>query len=272
MLLILLLILAGLLGGILAGLLGIGGGVIYILILPYALEHLGIPQEYLVQFTIANSISGIFFASCIANILNIRNRDFYPRESILVAFTGALISLLVLKLVVNTPFYTAEFFNLLLVVFLTYMLISSAVRFKETGKNEVQVRDPARLGITGGLGGALSALTGLGGGAVIVPMLNTWMNMDIKKARAISLIMIFLTSMTITIFNLFERIPNYHINGSYGFIFTPVMVPLAAGVISGSPVGVWISRKLSSKIISVIFAVFLLIVLIEKLIRLLNAF
>jgi uncharacterized membrane protein YfcA len=55
--------LIGLIGGFLAGLIGIGGGVLYILILPYLLIELNYPAAEIVQFTIANSLVGTMFAA-----------------------------------------------------------------------------------------------------------------------------------------------------------------------------------------------------------------
>ena len=76
------LVLAGFAGGVLAGLLGIGGGIIYVVILPYALRDVGVSTEYLAPLTIANSIFGVLFASFATNYLNIRDKDFYLRESL----------------------------------------------------------------------------------------------------------------------------------------------------------------------------------------------
>ncbi len=62
-----LLILLGTLGGALAGLLGIGGGVVYVLILETVLPELGVPTEDLHRFVIANSLACVLFASLSAN-------------------------------------------------------------------------------------------------------------------------------------------------------------------------------------------------------------
>jgi uncharacterized membrane protein YfcA len=46
----LLLFLAGLAGGMISGLLGVGGGLIYILILPIAFSYIGIPNQEIAQY------------------------------------------------------------------------------------------------------------------------------------------------------------------------------------------------------------------------------
>ena len=75
-----LLILSGLIGGFLAGMLGVGGGIIYILILPSALSNAGVCDEQLVAYTIANSLFAIFIASFSANIRSILNNTFMYKE------------------------------------------------------------------------------------------------------------------------------------------------------------------------------------------------
>ena len=62
------LVVCGLIGGIQAGLLGVGGGLIYILILEIFLDQLGIPTTEIHQFVIANSILAVFFGTLSSSI------------------------------------------------------------------------------------------------------------------------------------------------------------------------------------------------------------
>ena len=71
-----LLFLLGVIGGFLAGLIGIGGGVMYVLILPYLLVQMGFPEAEIVQFTIANSLVGTLFASFSANVVLIKQKNY----------------------------------------------------------------------------------------------------------------------------------------------------------------------------------------------------
>ncbi len=57
------LLLGGLIGGFSAGLIGIGGGTIYIFIIPLALDAINFPPDLIAPFTIANSFFAMFFAS-----------------------------------------------------------------------------------------------------------------------------------------------------------------------------------------------------------------
>lgn len=85
------LILAGLGGGFLAGFLGIGGGIIYILVLPTVLLHVGVPESELAQYVIANSIFGTTVAAFAGSISLLRTKDFYWKEVTLVGMSAVFI-------------------------------------------------------------------------------------------------------------------------------------------------------------------------------------
>ena len=271
MLLYLLIILFGIGGGILAGLLGIGGGIIYVLILPRILSEAGIPDEQIVQFTIANSLFGIFFASLIANVLNIYRKEFYLIPSMLVSIPGAAASLVILTYIVIQHWYNPTMFNSLLIIFLFYMLVQGIRQFKK--QHESQKPSGAITYLVAGLsGGTLSALTGLGGGAIVVPILNTQLKLDIKKARSISLVMIMITSMVLTLANLLHANLGPLLPNQYGLIYLPAALPLTVGVLAGTPLGSHLGTRLSSNRISFIFGFLLMIVIIEKSFQLYHSF
>jgi uncharacterized membrane protein YfcA len=92
--------------------------------------------------------------------------------------------------------------------------------------------------------------------------------MDIKKARSISLVMIFITALTLTVFNLFEKPAISHLSWQVGYIYFPVALPVTIGVIAGTPIGSKFGRIWSSKTIRILFGIFILIVLVEKSIQL----
>jgi uncharacterized membrane protein YfcA len=263
------LILAGFAGGFLAGILGIGGGIIYVLILPYVLGDAGITSDHLAPFTIANSRFGVLFASLSANYLNIRNHDFYLKESLWVGIPGAAFSILILKTIVTRPWYSVTYFYGILILFLGYMFIALFFKKNQEMESVVPKNKETRLSLAGIVGGSLAAATGLGGGAAVVPILTTQMHMNIKKARSISLAMIFITALTLTIFNLFENPGIQNLTYQIGLIYFPAALPVTFGVLVGSPAGSKLGRIWSAQTIKILFGIFILIVIIEKLLQLL---
>ena len=105
----LLLFIMGLAGGFLAGLIGIGGGVMYILVLPYLLLNMGFPQEEIVQYTIANSLFGTTFAALSGNLALLKKGEFFWKEVMVIGVFGTVCSLATLFLLVNTSEYLSLF-------------------------------------------------------------------------------------------------------------------------------------------------------------------
>lgn len=264
----LLLFIMGLAGGFLAGLIGIGGGVLYVLILPYLLSNMGYPNSELVQFTIANSLVGTMFAALSGNIALIAKREFYWKETFIIGFFGTLASLLVLHFIVQTDWYQRDKFNIVIVVIMLFVIYRTLKANKIRKEIPSLTVRPRQMGWVGILAGSISALSGLGGGVVIMPMLNLRFKIDMRKAKSISLGVIFITSLVMSVTNLLSE-TTVNIDGkNIGYVVWPLALVLSLGVVLGSPFGVRLARKLSNRTISYIFAMFLGVVIIDKLIQL----
>ncbi len=265
--------LAGLAGGFLAGLLGIGGGILYIIILPVALSAAGVPGHEIVQYTIANSLFGTFAASLSGTLSLFRKGEVYPREVLIVGMVSIAAALLSLNFIVNTPFYSERIFNIVIIFILGLVLVKTIARAKrEPAYDENMPHKNLILAGSGFAGGLIASLSGLGGGTIIVPVLNIGMRMDIKMAKSISLGMILLSSLSMTIFNSFEQ-PDYDIQMyNTGYLVWPIALTLSAGVVVASPFGVAVGRRMPSHIVSYVFSIFILIVIGLKSYNLIEAF
>ncbi len=259
----------GLAGGLLAGLIGIGGGVMYILVLPYLLIGMDFPEQEIVQYTIANSIFGTMFAALSGNVALIKRGEFYWREIVSIGVFGAISSILLLYLLVNTPNYNKELFNYVVIVIMVFIAIRTLVQSNRPtgGVFEKRVSKFA-LGLIGVSAGSISALSGLGGGTAIIPILNSGLKISMHKAKAISLGVIFITAFSLSIFNLLERPMTDFVNQSTGYIVWPLALMISFGVVIGSPLGVILARRLSNKLISYIFVLFVLVVIADKAVQL----
>ncbi|MEM6845097.1 MAG: sulfite exporter TauE/SafE family protein [Bacteroidota bacterium] len=264
--------LAGLGGGFLAGFLGIGGGIVYILILPVALEYIGVSDAEIAQYVIANSIFGTAAAALFGSVTLILNKDFYWKEVAFVGISAIVASYLLLFTFVNTPLYSRPFFNGAVIIFLSLIILITFLQKRSSIiLNHPVSNENGWYVVTGSVAGAFSALSGLGGGTITVPLLTSGLQMDIKRAKSISLGVIFIASLAITLFSLADQ-PAHPVElGRVGYIIFPVSLPMSLGVLVGSPLGVWVANKISSRTISYIFVGFLLLVILRKLIELLSA-
>lgn len=259
------LFLAGILGGFIAGLVGIGGGVVYVFIIPIALKYLGVPFNEIPQYTIANSIFAILFASATANYVNIKGKNFFTKEVLILGSLGVAASILCLRYVVNTTWYSVLEFNIVLIILLLYMLYNTLISAKKVYVTPLTALKKWKLVLLGIAAGTISAFSGLGGGIIVIPVLNTLMKVDIRKASSISLGVITIFSVFMTLYNLME-VPKYDWDFDYamGYIIFPIGIALSLGVIIGSPIGVKVAGKIESSTISYIYAFFLIIVILKK--------
>ncbi|MBO3700875.1 sulfite exporter TauE/SafE family protein [Roseivirga sp. E12] len=265
----LLLFIMGLAGGLLAGLIGIGGGVMYILVLPYLLIGMGFPEQEIVQYTIANSIFGTMFAALSGNIALIKRGEFYWREVAAIGVFGTISSIMVLHFVVNTPNYDKELFNYIVIALMIFIAIRTLQQSSRSSGEGDQKKVPIMsLGFIGIGAGSVSALSGLGGGTAIIPILNSGLKMSMHKAKAISLGVIFITAFSLSIFNLLESPMINFMNQNTGYIVWPLALMISLGVVIGSPLGVILARRLSNKLISYIFVLFVLVVIADKALQL----
>lgn len=263
-----LLFIMGMAGGFLAGLIGIGGGVMYVFVLPYLLNHLGYPPDEMVQLTIANSIFGTFFAALSGNLALLRKKEVYWKQVLPIALAGSVVSLSLLYFFVNTPSYQKTEFNVVVIFLMLFIIWKTLSQVKITRTKD----DEKKTGFGGntlvGAGaGAVAALSGLGGGTIIIPVLNTGFHMTMQKAKSISLGVILITSFVLTIMNLGAG-KDFGAETT-GYIVWPLALTLSLGVVLASPFGVMVARKMSGKSISYIFVAFVAVVIVDKLIQLL---
>ena len=259
------LLMAGILGGFVGGLLGIGGGMVFVVILPVALMALGAPPQELVQYTIANSLFATFFSTLVGNVAHYQRGQFYPRETLLMGAFSIVASWAVLVGVVNTAWYSAGLFNTVIIVVLAYMLLRILLRSRRGVSRRATNPAPRyQLALVGLSSGVISQLSGLGGGVIIVPLLNTFLKIPIKKASAISLGVISLTSLAATILNLWA-VPRQDFDYfRVGYVIFPVGIGLVLGVLLGAPLGVRAARRVPSGVLNYIFAVLLAAIIIQK--------
>jgi uncharacterized membrane protein YfcA len=266
-----LLIFLGIVGGLIAGMLGLGGGVVYILFFPHFLAWLGFPPEVISGFVVANSLMGITFASGAAMIADFRNVKKYYTETLIIALAAVLVSILTTVFLVHAPWFSKTIFNSIVIFILLYILLqifSGGKFLSQTESTNPPIGNKNGL-FSGALTGFISAASGLGGGAIIIPLLRMKFNQSQLKAKTISLSIMFASSLIISIQNL-QSEPSYqHVDSiQWGYILPAAIFPMVAGIGLGSPFGVYMARKIKPEITNRIFIAFLLIALFEKMITL----
>lgn len=261
------LFLTGIIGGLIAGLLGLGGGIFYIIILPFIIQWYGIPAEESSAFVVANSLLGICVASGSSMITAFKKLQNYFKESLIIGIPAIIISLLTTYFIVHSEWFSKEIFNgfvILLMIFILFQMIAKTKK-TTTKAEETQIIPISQGMIGGGLSGFISALSGLGGGIIIIPLLQIKFKQSPQKSKLISLTIIFMSSLLLSIQNLISA-PSFKSEElrQVGYILPSIAIPIIFGVLIGGPLGIKWSNRMNDYTINKLFIVFVVIILIEK--------
>lgn len=280
--------LVGAVGGFLAGMLGVGGGIIFIPILSYLFTQQGLSNAEVVKYTLANSIF-LVFVSGIAGILKqSRSKSLDIQKMMLIGIPGALFSLGVSLIIAHglpdfsNPgnwlnqqghWYNKNMFQL---VFLGFLLISisNMIFGKPDHKKEGLVEnDGNRTGLqimVAVLAGSVVALSGLGGGVIMVPMFRIILKMPMKNATALSLSIIPFLSLAPLISYIITEPTEPLASMHTGYLAWSYALPIAAAVAIFATLGLKVAKNMPAKVLRSIFATLSSIIFIKTLYEILN--
>jgi uncharacterized membrane protein YfcA len=245
----------GLIAGVLAGLLGIGGGILFAPILFVVFTGAGIQDP--VVLTIGTSLFCTFIAAVGSSVRQYRQQNFYWSEGLKVGLLGA-VGVTLGKWVITQSFYSKQVFVLffsLLLVYVAWMFIRRGVKTERQSIEENDTLSLKQAGIAGGMGGFVAALAGIGGGAVMVPLINLYYNKAFQKAVSISSLAIVFISLSgwgqlALSANSSETLSVY----TLGFVDFGAALPLSIGAMIGGFMGALITVKIQKRYLQYAFA------------------
>ncbi len=256
-LLIPLLLATGIFAGILAGLLGVGGGIVIVPILFHLFTAFGVDTTLAMPLSVGTSLSTIVLTSMVSA------RKHYARGGVDMDLVKTWIVPVLLGVmlgsfapVVINGTHVKTTFGIMLIVVSVHMLASSFWKvelFHKLPPRSVQFLLAAMLG-------SLSALLGIGGGTLMVPLLTLF---AFPIHRAIS---------TASVFGLIISIPatviyvgnGWHISGlpplSTGYVNWVAFVLLVPMTMWFAPFGVKLAYRLNVPHLKRTFAIFLCLI------------
>lgn len=258
---IVLLLLAGGLGGFMSGLLGIGGGIIFIPILDFVFKRYGIHNNDLVMFILANSLFIIMFTGLLNSYKQYRIKNFYPKHVIFTAIPAIISGLTMTYFIKNGTWYSKEKFNLVFLALLTPLIIRMLYTRKKIPVEGTETNNVTKFSIAGFFTGIVTALSGLGGGVIMVPTFTDILKVDIKKATSVSAGVVALIALSLSIGNLSTSPTNPVPVPHFGYIAYSIVLPIIAGTFFAVGIGVTVSQKTPSPVVKTIFALFSLLVI-----------
>lgn len=255
-----LLLAIGLFAGIIAGLMGVGGGIIFTPVLYFLFEEAGVNNPVL--WTIGSGLFCTFIAASGSVIRQYMQKNLFLKEGLILGLLG-MIGVYVGKLIVTSSFYQREQF----VIFFSLMLMYASYMLFKRGRDKVDEysRDFESIGlkeglITGGVGGFVAALAGVGGGGVMVPIMNLFFKQPFKKAVSISQL-----GMVIMIFSGWFQLALLTAEGQgitdvvIGYVDFGASLPLSIGGLVGGFGGALLNQKIRRELLQWGFALLALI-------------
>lgn len=285
--LIILLFVTGILGGFLAGLTGVGGNMIFIPVLDFVLQQMGlnVDKEWLVKAIIANSLCITVCTGSLVSFRQYKMGNYFPKEILLTAFLGIITSLSMSYFIKTGNWYSKETFNYVFICMLIPFIIKLLSDINKENKQALQldltnistekttenpqnnlpknaIKDRSFL-ITGAFVGMITALSGLGGGILMIPMFTDILKMPIKKASAISSGVIPLLSFPICMMYLFfSGIPSKNAF-QIGYVDIRLILPIVLGAVFSTQWGVKAAQKTSPKVIRMVFASLVIVIFVK---------
>jgi len=245
--------LLGALAGVLAGLLGIGGGLVLVTALAWLLPLHGVPADAAMHAALASSLASIVLTGLSST------RSHHARGSVLWPsvvwlapgmLAGAWFgSGLAMALPGVTLKWTVAGFCALVGL---QMMFS---RTPEAASATPPPRGP-RLTLAGGGIGALSALVGIGGGSLTVPLL-VWLGAQPVRAVGTSSACGVLIGIASAAGYALKAPPGALPEHAIGYVYLPAAIGVAAASVLAAPLGARLAHALSGLALKRVFAVFM---------------
>ncbi len=245
------LLFSGAVAGTLAGLLGIGGGVIIVPIVTLLFEGHGIPHGLAIKLALGTSLATIV-VTAMSSIYTHHRKGAVDWGLFRVmgpaVFIGSLIGAWLADLIPGDALYIA------FIVFLFAVSAQMAISRVSAHRGLPGQRG---LATASTLVGIVSALMGIGGGAMHVPFLS-YCGVPVKRAIATAAAVGLPLAVSATIGYIIGGLDETGIPpGSVGYVNLPVFGGVVAASLVFAPLGATLAHKLPDVLLRRMFAVFL---------------
>lgn len=245
------LLLSGAVAGTLAGLLGIGGGVIIVPIVTLLFEGHGVPHGLAIKMALGTSLATIV-VTAISSIYTHHRKGAVDWGLFRImgpaVFAGSLIGAWLADVIPGEALYLA-FIAFLFGVSLQMALSRVSAHRTLPGR--------AALAATSTLVGTVSALMGIGGGAMHVPFLS-YCGVPVKRAIATAAAVGLPLAASATLGYIVGGLDEGGIPpGSVGYVNLPVFGGVVAASLVFAPLGATLAHRLPDLLLRRLFAVFL---------------
>ena len=259
--------LLGIVAGVLAGLLGIGGGIVLVAALVALLPWFDVPASDVMHVALATSLASIIVtASASANAHRKRGSVLWPTVAWLapgLVFGGIVGSIWAIGVDGSTLATLVGVFCLLMGVRMAWPARPAATAALGDSIITPVPRGPW-LGVAGGVIGAVSAVVGVGGGSLTVPLLVSRGVATVRAVGTSSACGVVIAAASAATYALVPSMgataPSAAVEatkafGMVGHVHVPAAVGIGLGAWFAAPYGVRLAHRLSGVALARVFAV-----------------
>lgn len=259
---LLLFLVLGAVAGVLAGLLGVGGGLVLVAALAWLLPLLGIPQEAAMHAALASSLASIVLTAAASA------RAHHRRGSVLWPTVAWMVPGLLLGGWLGSGLAVRIDGNVLRTIVAGYCLLAAAqLLFGRRRAPRADGMPPPRgAGMTvAGTGiGAVSAVVGIGGGSMTVPLLVALGSAPVRAVGTSSACGVAIGLASAVGYALHAP-PGALPAHALGYVYLPAAIGVAAASMLAAPYGTRLAHHLSGEALKRVFAAFLVLVAVSLL-------
>lgn len=262
MLVSLLLFLAlGAIAGVLAGLLGVGGGLVLVAALAWMLPGVGVPREAAMHAALASSLASIVLTAAASA------RAHHGRGSVLWPTVRWMVPGLLLGGWLGSGVAVRIDGDALRWIVAAYCLVAAAqLTFggtrAVTGAGEIAAPKGVPMTLSGVAIGAVSAVVGIGGGSMTVPLL-VWRGIRpvsaVGTSSACGVAIGLASAIGYASHAPIGALPQFAV----GYVYLPAAIGVAAASVLAAPYGMRLAHRLDGKSLKQVFAGFLVAVAVS---------
>ncbi len=247
----------GAVAGVLAGLLGIGGGLVLVAALVWLLPSQGVPVEYAVHVALATALASIVMTGLSsARAHHRRGSVLWPTAAWLapgMLLGGWLGSLLATRL-------DGDLLRAFIAVYCYLAALQLGLDWPRARPERSDAPTGPAYTAAGGVVGALSALVGIGGGSMTVPLL-VWRGVrPVNAVGTSSACGVAIALASAAGYAAHGPAPGSLPTGSWGYVFVPAAIGIAIASVFTAPLGTRMAHRISGLALRRLFAGFLLLV------------
>lgn len=242
----------GAVAGVLAGLLGVGGGLVLVAALAWLLPRLGVPSQFAMQAALASSMASIVLTAAASARAHAR------RGAVLWPTVAWMVPALLVGGVLGSGIAVQIPGAVLRAGVAGYCLLAAAqlaLSKTRTSTSDIVPRGWP-MSVAGTAIGMVSALVGIGGGSMTVPLL-VWRGVAPVRAVGTSSACGVAIGVGSALGYMLHRPPGGLAEYAVGYVYLPAALGVAAASVFAAPFGTRLAHRISGPALKRVFALFL---------------